>query len=201
MLYPLFPIFYRYTMTHCSFLSSLIILSVMSEFFHQIWGYQHGLFFYRWIFPQSKEGTHQKNSASLTRGTTSSLFNSQVIRDTFYQVRLIVCSSVLFKHKQLTPSNIVQWLSVLHCYHWISGILAQYEKNAQTNVFTVPLPIKDVPADQKFLYYFISPKITSDGKDMWIFKPSECANGSTQIHSYDFTEPFPPIIGEIYCSF
>ena len=45
----------------------------------------------------------------------------------------------------------------------------------------MPLPIEDVPADQKFLCYVISPKIKPDGKDMKEFQPRHCNNGITQI--------------------
>ena len=58
----------------------------------------------------------------------------------------------------------------------------------------MPLPIEDVPADQKILCHVISPKIKVDGKDICKFQPRHCANGITQIRGCKLTESFPPII-------
>ena len=58
----------------------------------------------------------------------------------------------------------------------------------------MPLPIEDVPADQKILCHVISPNIKVGGKDMCKFQPCHCANDITQIHGCKLTESFYPII-------
>ena len=99
----------------------------------------------------------------------------------------IVSYYELFTQKPLTPSDIGKCLSGPHCHHWISGLFSQYDNNS-LKIFTMPLPIEDFPADQKFLRTVISPKIKPDDKDMWNFWPRHCANAITQIRVSGFTE-------------
>ena len=72
--------------------------------------------------------------------------NIQEIQDAFDQAWPIVGYYDLFTQKPLTPSDIGNCLICPQHYHWISGLIVQYDNNNLKNTFIVPLPIEYVPA-------------------------------------------------------
>ena len=113
-------------------------------------------------------GRTNKISIFLTRRTTSDLSNLQYIRADYDQVWPIICYYELFTHKSLALSEIRKCTICPHFHHWISGLFDQYDKNIWYFP-TIPLPIDDVPTEQKVLCSVISPKIKPYGKDMQKF--------------------------------
>jgi hypothetical protein len=73
--------------------------------------------------------------------------NFQEHRAMFDQMRPVISHLASLPRRPAAQTNIGSALKSLDRHHWKSSLFFQYDKNADANVFTKPLPVSTLPTD------------------------------------------------------
>eukprot|EP00978_Attheya_sp_CCMP212_P001989 scaffold4105_cov47-Attheya_sp.AAC.2 len=127
----------------------------------------------------------------LARRTCHTMTNFQELWSQFDQMRPVISHLASFPKCRMTYANIGECLKSAERTCWKEALFAQYDKNAEANLFTKPIPVKNLPSDTKILRSIINPNVKpTDVSGMWQFITRHCANGSSMIQGINFQESY-----------
>jgi hypothetical protein len=131
----------------------------------------------------------------LARRTCHTMTNFQELRSRLFdQMRPVISHLASFPKRPTKYSNIGECLKSAERSCWKEALFAQYDKNAEANLFTKPIPVKSLPSDTKILRSIINPNVKpTDVSGMWQFITRHCANGSSMIRGIDFQESYSAV--------
>jgi hypothetical protein len=130
----------------------------------------------------------------LARRTSHTMTNFQELRASFDQMRPVISHLASFRKRPTTYTNIGDCLKSSENVQWKEALFGQYDKNADANLFTKPIPVSTLPKGTKILRSIISPNIkTTDVPDMYQFITRHCANGSAMIRGLDYQESYSAV--------
>jgi hypothetical protein len=83
--------------------------------------------------------------------TSHTMSNFQEIRASFDQTRPVISHFASFPKRPPTYTNIGDCLKSAENTQWKEALFGQYDKNAETNLFTKPIPVKTLPPGTNIL--------------------------------------------------
>eukprot|EP00978_Attheya_sp_CCMP212_P016076 scaffold41833_cov35-Attheya_sp.AAC.4 len=106
-------------------------------------------------------------------------------RAIFDQMRPIISHMTSLPMKPTVQSNIGTALKSPDRYHWKEACFSQYDKNAEANAFSKPIPVSALPKDTPVYRSVIQPGVKPTGvPDLWKFIARHCANGAGMEKKY-----------------
>jgi len=115
-------------------------------------------------------------------------------RAIFDQMRPIISHMASLPIKPTVQSNIGTALKSPDRYHWKEACFSQYDKNAEANAFSKPIPVSALPKDTPVYRSVIQPGVKPTGvPDLWQFIARHCANGAGMEKGFDYVESYAPI--------
>ncbi len=105
----------------------------------------------------------------LARRTCHTMTNYQEIRSNFDQMRPVISHLASFQKCPQMYAHIGACLKSAETVQWKEALFGQYDKNAEANLFTKPIPVLSLPKDTKILRSIIAPNIkpTEDVPDVY----------------------------------
>ena len=109
--------------------------------------------------------------------------------------KCVAASSVSMPPK---PKSYFDALKTPLRYHWKSAAFAQFIKNHNMAVFSLPFPANDLPSEAKILRSQLIPEVkTTDMPGIFELKIRHVIVGTPEIRKEDFTESYSPTVDPV----